>query len=102
MRETDAQMVGPPCRAGPGRRRRRRPRHGDGGVRVKKVIEGSVAEAAGLAPDDLIREAAGVAVSKTSDLIAIVRRQAPGTWLPLRVRRGAETVDIVARFPPRP
>lgn len=75
---------------------------GDGGVRVKKVIEGSVAEAAGLAPDDLIREAAGVAVSKTSDLIAIVRRQAPGTWLPLRVRRGAETVDIVARFPPKP
>jgi S1-C subfamily serine protease len=75
---------------------------GDGGVRVKKVIEGSVAEAAGLAPDDLIREAAGVAVSKAGDLIAIVRRQAPGTWLPLRVRRGAETVDIVARFPPKP
>ena len=75
---------------------------GDGGVRVKKVIEGSVAEAAGLAPGDLIREAAGVAVSKTSDLIAIVRRQAPGTWLPLRVRRGAETVDIIARFPPKP
>ena len=74
---------------------------GDGGVRVEKVIEGSVAEAAGLAPGDLIREAAGVAVSKTSDLIAIVRRQAPGTWLPLRVRRGAETVDIVARFPPK-
>ena len=46
---------------------------GDGGVRVKKVIEGSVAEAAGLAPGDLIRETAGVAVSKTSDLIAIVR-----------------------------
>ncbi len=75
---------------------------GDGGVRVKKVIEGSVAEAAGLAPGDLIREAAGVAVAKASDLIAIVRRQAPGTWLPLRVRRGAETVDIVARFPPTP
>ncbi len=75
---------------------------GDGGVRVEKVIEGSVAEAAGLAPGDLIREAAGVAVSKTSDLIAIVRRQAPGTWLPLRVRRGAETVDIIARFPPKP
>ena len=75
---------------------------GDGGVRVKKVIEGRVAEAAGLAPGDLIREAAGVAVSKTSDLIAIVRRQAPGTWLPLRVRRGAETVDIIARFPPKP
>ena len=74
---------------------------GDGGVRVKKVIEGSVAEAAGLAPGDLIREAAGVAVAKASDLIAIVRRQAPGTWLPLRVRRGAETVDIVARFPPK-
>ncbi|MFQ5617459.1 MAG: ChaN family lipoprotein [Rhodospirillales bacterium] len=75
---------------------------GDGGVRVKKVTEGSVAEAAGLAPDDLIREAAGVAVYRTSDLIAIVRRQAPGTWLPLRVMRGAETVDIVARFPPTP
>ncbi|MCZ6467452.1 MAG: hypothetical protein O6829_09295 [Alphaproteobacteria bacterium] len=33
---------------------------------------------------------------------AVAAAQAPGTWLPLRVRRGAETVDIVARFPPTP
>ena len=73
---------------------------GEGGVKVGKVLPGSVAEAAGLKPDDVIVKAAGVAVAKPDDLIAIVRRQAPGTWLPLALRRGKETLDLVGRFPP--
>ena len=35
----------------------------------------------------------------TQDLIDIVQRQAPGTWLPLTVRRGEDSHEIVARFP---
>jgi S1-C subfamily serine protease len=36
-----------------------------------------------------------------SDLVEAVQRQAPGTWLPLKVRRGAETIELVAKFPAR-
>jgi hypothetical protein len=71
------------------------------GLRIERVIPGSVAEAAGLATDDRILEAAGRALANAGDLIAIIRRQAPGTWLPIKVRRGAETLEIVAKFPPR-
>ncbi|MEO5335996.1 MAG: ChaN family lipoprotein [Magnetospirillum sp. WYHS-4] len=74
----------------------------EGGVRVGSVQKDSVAEAAGLREGDLIQQAAGRVVIRTDDLIATVRRQAPGTWLPLRIRRGGEGLDIVARFPPKP
>lgn len=73
-----------------------------GGVKVGKVVKDSVAEATGLLAEDVITEAAGLGLAKTGDLIAIVRRQAPGTWLPLKVRRGDEILDMVARFPLRP
>ena len=33
-------------------------------------------------------------------VIAVVQRQAPGTWLPIKVKRGGETLDLVAKFPP--
>ncbi len=71
-----------------------------GGLRIIEVVGKSVAETAGLAKDDLIVEAAGTAVDKPAELIAIVHRQAPGTWLPLRIRRGGETLEVVAKFPP--
>ena len=51
------------------------------GLLIQRVIAGSIAEAAGLAPGDRILEA-------------------PGSWLPIKVMRGAETLDIVAKFPP--
>ena len=71
------------------------------GLRIQRVMEGSIAQSAGLAKGDMILEAAGRALSNAGDLIAIVRRQGPGTWLPIKVRRGSETLDIVAKFPPR-
>ncbi len=70
------------------------------GLRIQRVLEGSVAESVGLAADDRILEAAGRPLANAGELIAIVRRQAPGTWLPIKVRRGTETLDIVAKFPP--
>ena len=71
------------------------------GLRIQRVMEGSIAQSAGLAKGDMILEAAGRALSSAGDLIAIIRRQAPGTWLPIKIRRGSETLDMVAKFPPR-
>lgn len=71
----------------------------ESGVKIEQVVPQSVAEAASLQAGDVIETAAGVSVSRPADLIAIVRRQAPGTWLPLSVRRGEAAMEIVARFP---
>ncbi len=73
---------------------------GEGRVRVGKVLADSIAAKAGLAEGDLIITAAGTAVTKSALLVSIIHRQAPGTWLPLRVKRGGETIDIIAKFPP--
>lgn len=71
------------------------------GIRVQKVVDGSIAQQAGLHQDDLIESIAGQRVAATDDVIGAVQRQAPGTWLPMVVRRGEQTLDIIARFPPR-
>jgi len=71
----------------------------EGGVRVARVMEGSVAEAAALQPDDLVVAAAGVDIEETAELVEIVQRQAPGTWLPLTIMRGGRKVEVVAKFP---
>ncbi|MEZ5934215.1 MAG: ChaN family lipoprotein [Alphaproteobacteria bacterium] len=69
-------------------------------VRVLQVMEDSIAASADIRDGDAILEAAGVTLESTSDLIAIVQQQAPGTWLPLSIERDGETLDIVAKFPP--
>lgn len=74
----------------------------DEGLRIAGVSAGSVAAEAGLREGDVILEAAGATMARPLDLIHTVARQAPGTWLPLLVRRGGETLEIVARFPPAP
>lgn len=70
------------------------------GVRVAKVEKGSVAEAAGLREGDVIAEAAGVGVNQAGELAELVQRQAPGTWLPLKVKRESTNLEVVAKFPP--
>ena len=69
------------------------------GVRVRSVADGSVAAAAGLAAGDIVVAAAGTPVREVSNLTAVVQRQAPGTWLPLTVRRDQGTAELVAKFP---
>src|SRR5882757_8365689 len=63
---------------------------GDGAPRVNKVAGGSVAEAAGLQAGDHVVRAAGLETRKPDDLVDIVGRQAPGTWLPLSIRRDGQ------------
>lgn len=71
------------------------------GVLVRSVAPGSIAEQAGIRADDVIVRIAGEAAAASGDVVEAVQRQAPGTWLPITVKRGEETVDLVARFPPR-
>jgi len=71
----------------------------EGAVRVGKVLDDSVAKATGIKKDDKILKAAGLAIKNNQDLIAVVQRQAPGTWLPLTIRRGKKVIDLVAKFP---
>ncbi|WP_161973720.1 ChaN family lipoprotein [Hwanghaeella grinnelliae] len=73
---------------------------GDQGIRIVQVTPNSIAEAAGLFTDDIIVTAAGTQVRQVRDLVEIIQRQAPGTWLPLEIRRGGETLSVVAKFPP--
>jgi S1-C subfamily serine protease len=57
-----------------------------------------VAAAAGLKPDDVVLVAAGQVIADPGALSDVIRRQAPGTWLPLVVRRDGRFVDLVAEF----
>jgi uncharacterized iron-regulated protein len=74
---------------------------GDGkdGVRIATVVAGSIAEQAGLKVDDVLLEIAGQPVKDFMTVRAAVQRQAPGTWLPMKIRRGTAELEIVARFP---
>jgi len=69
-----------------------------GGARVAAVTPGGVGARAGLRRGDLIVDAAGAPVTNPADVRAVVESQAPGTWLPLRVRRGGVERQVVARF----
>jgi uncharacterized iron-regulated protein len=91
----------------PGRQRGARPRLGvmlaaqDGGaVRIDRVVSGSIAESAGIRGGDVVLTAAGATVNTILDVQRAVSRQAPGTWLPLRVRRDGAEIDLIAKFPP--
>ncbi|MCH7554655.1 MAG: PDZ domain-containing protein, partial [Proteobacteria bacterium] len=70
----------------------------EGVLRVLEVVAGSVAEVAGIKADDEIISAAGVVIVEAGDLVAVIGRQAPGTWLPLTLNRGGESRDVVAKF----
>ena len=77
-------------------------RAAEAGLRVIEVAADSIAEATGIRADDVIVDAAEMAVAAPADLIAVVHRQAPGTWLPLTIERGGAMVELVARFPAAP
>lgn len=74
----------------------------DGGVRIADVTAGSLAERTGLKNGDRLVEVAGRPVKQLRAVIASIRGQPPGTWLPLRLKRGDETLDLIIKFPPAP
>lgn len=71
------------------------------GIRISAVTAGSIAEQAGLKRGDVILQAAGQP-AQIDALRALVRRVPAGTWLPLKLRRGSEELDLVVRFPAAP
>jgi uncharacterized iron-regulated protein len=73
----------------------------DGAVRLAEVNAASLAERSGLQRGDRIVSLAGAPVTRAGNVVAAVRLQPAGTWLPLQVRRGEETLDLVIKFPPQ-
>lgn len=70
-----------------------------GGVRIERVIDDSLADAAGLKTGDVIRTVAGRPVRTPGELAARVRRTAPGTWLPVEIERAGRTRAVLVRVP---
>lgn len=70
------------------------------GIEVLDVVGGSLAESTGIRKRDLIVSVAGSAVTQTGSVIAAVRSQPAGTWLPMTVRREGKTLDLIVKFPP--
>lgn len=70
-----------------------------GGGHVLQVEKDSIAETAGLKEADVIMKIAGLVIKDTSDVIKVVKRHAPGTWLPLEVKRGDKMIELIAKFP---
>lgn len=71
------------------------------GVEIHAILEGSVAEQAGLEAGDIILKAAGETLARPTDLTGLVRQQRPGTLLPLMIRRNGDDREVLARFPSR-
>jgi len=76
-------------------------KNSDAGVSIIKVGKGSVAASTGLKVGDLIVQAAGMKISKTLELVAIIQNMSPGTWLPLAILREGKPIDVIAKFPQR-
>lgn len=73
---------------------------GEGGVSIKRVMPGSLAEKSDLKEGDLIVEMAGMPTVEVEQVIERVKSMQPGTWLPIKIKRGEDAViDIVAKFP---
>ena len=72
------------------------------GLRVEQVAASSLGDMSGLRQGDIIVQAAGRGINRIVSAHALVQRQPAGTWLPLRVRRGADFREIVVRFPVEP
>jgi uncharacterized iron-regulated protein len=71
----------------------------EGGVLVQGIAPGSVAETTGLAEGDIIVTAAGRPMAEPADLTAVISRQAPGTLLPLEIRRDGKLQEVLVHFP---
>jgi uncharacterized iron-regulated protein len=73
----------------------------EGKVRVKSVLPGSVAEAAGLQEGDVLLEIDGIAVAESFDLIYEVRQKRPGDRSILQIERAEAQQSVEVTFPPK-
>ena len=68
-------------------------------VTIKRVIDGSVAEGAGIKAGDTVIEIGGKQVHKVEDVIDMVKSIPFGVWLPLVIERDGRQEQVIARFP---
>jgi S1-C subfamily serine protease len=74
----------------------------EGGALVRAVTPGSPAEAAGLAPDDVITEVDGDPVGSISELVVELRDRDPGDDVTLGYWRSGEHAETTATLTERP
>ena len=65
-------------------------------------LEARVLQELHIKPADRVLEVGGLPAKKAASMIASVRQQPAGTWLPLRVQRGDQSLEVVIKFPPKP
>lgn len=73
----------------------------DKAVAVVEVTAGSLAEHSGIKAGDVVTSVAGAPAATIARVIGAIREQPPGTWLPIQIRRGESTLDLVIKFPPK-
>jgi len=73
----------------------------DKSVTIAAVTPSSLAEQSGIRGGDVVVSVAGAPVSSVASVIAQVRDQPAGTWLPIQVRRGESTIDLIIKLAPR-
>jgi membrane-associated protease RseP (regulator of RpoE activity) len=72
------------------------------GLRISTVTPGSLAEKTGLKSGDRLVELAGRPATSSAEAVSAIRRQPPGTWMPLRINRGDSDLDLIVKFPAQP
>jgi len=70
------------------------------GATVNQVIEGSVAEAAGMKAGDEFLEFDGEAVENSRKLRALIRKKSNGDKFLAKVKRGDKEMELNGKFPP--
>lgn len=65
-----------------------------GGVRLRRVVEHGPAEAAGLRSGDTLIAFNGKPLTEPTDLIALVRKTAPGDVVPVSFKRGSTSHNV--------
>ena len=73
----------------------------DKAVAVSEVTAGSLADHSGIKAGDVVTSVAGAPAATIARVIGAIREQPPGTWLPMQIRRGESTLDLVIKFPPK-
>lgn len=73
-----------------------------GGAVVKRIMDASPAAAAGLLAGDVVVRVDEEAIGSMTELIAVLRRRAPGDDVVLRVHRGSEVLQISLQLAERP
>lgn len=72
------------------------------GVTISGVFEGSPADRAGLRANDVILSFDGEPVTGLRDLVNSIRSHESGAWMPLRVVRQDDEIDVDVRLGDRP